>query len=302
MNVQEIGEQVKNTLEFIEADYCGPDAFCGSSFRQYRSLIAGAVKDPSARAGVTTDTLQYFYGDDDSEDLYLYFVPPSGDKVLLSAKPPTTGRGGAPAGPRPVSYSLFPGIQSHVESSLVTVAESLLSDIRSRFPENEKLSAFSIVYPQFWQGDWSEADVEAKVGILVAQYGQSRRMADGTVVEPIINGDELLNEVPQILHLLPTAAKNSSSITAMWRLLKTSPSVESRIPQSFRVAEIAVALVGTSVNDERTFSAMNRVTGEDRNSLKTHLELCVRFVEQRQFTLSSFPYEKAMQLEQRRHN
>jgi hypothetical protein len=44
-----------------------------------------------------------------------------------------------------------------------------------------------------------------------------------------------------------------------------------------------------SVRDERTFSFVNMVTGDHRNSLTTHLELCVRFWEQQMFNVTTFP-------------
>lgn len=43
-----------------------------------------------------------------------------------------------------------------------------------------------------------------------------------------------------------------------------------------KLAEIAIAMVGGTVNDERTFSEMNLVTGDQRGKLTKNLELCVR--------------------------
>jgi hypothetical protein len=63
-----------------------------------------------------------------------------------------------------------------------------------------------------------------------------------------------------------------------------------------KLALIAIAMVGGTVQDERTFSWMNMLTGEQRHRLTTHLELCVRFVEQDFFGMDNFPYQDAIAL------
>lgn len=52
-------------------------------------------------------------------------------------------------------------------------------------------------------------------------------------------------------------------------------------------------IVGSSVNDERTFSMMNMLCGETMNKLTTHLELCTRFMESNEFDFKTFPWKEA---------
>jgi hypothetical protein len=61
-----------------------------------------------------------------------------------------------------------------------------------------------------------------------------------------------------------------------------------------KLERITIAMVGGSVQDERTFSWMNMLTSEQRHWLTTHLELCVRFAEHDFFRVDNFPYQDAI--------
>ena len=65
------------------------------------------------------------------------------------------------------------------------------------------------------------------------------------------------------------------------------------IPQFFTLAEIVMVMVAGSVEDERSFLAMNFLKSDDRNSLDKHVELCMRLKLQKLFTLASFPFPEA---------
>jgi hypothetical protein len=59
-----------------------------------------------------------------------------------------------------------------------------------------------------------------------------------------------------------------------------------------RAARLGMTLVGTSVADERAFSAMTFVKNVLRASLSTTLVLCMRMKLQEWFDLESFPYHE----------
>ena len=85
-------------------------------------------------------------------------------------------------------------------------------------------------------------------------------------------------------------------ITRFWRVLTSSPSFVARISEFMKLGRISIVMVGGSVEDERTFSAMNFVKDKLRNRLDDHLELCVRFKTQSMFGLRTFPFTKAIKL------
>ena len=83
-------------------------------------------------------------------------------------------------------------------------------------------------------------------------------------------------------------------MTQFWRVLAAKPDFDVMIGEWGRRAKIALAMVGGSVDDERTFSFMNMATGQQRNRLTTHLELCVRFAEQQMFSVETFPFSESI--------
>lgn len=191
------------------------------------------------------------------------------------------------------------------------------------------MQALAIFYPQFHKtGDDAPTheDICTRVDTLVARFGVARTLEDGTAVPAMLDesllrrqqGDYFavaaavagdLREMDEAPAGPPPAqqarrvggdepvAAPKSSMTRYWTLLSKRPNFESRLGEWGKGAEIAIAMVGGSVADERTFSYMNMVTGDQRNSLTEHLELCVRFWEQREFTLQTFPFAESIKEE-----
>jgi hypothetical protein len=82
----------------------------------------------------------------------------------------------------------------------------------------------------------------------------------------------------------------------MWSMLTQSEHGEAELSDFIRLAKLALTVVGTSVNDERAFSAMSFVKTPERNGLGRHLELAVRAKYQGQFTFQTFPTDEALQV------
>jgi hypothetical protein len=77
-------------------------------------------------------------------------------------------------------------------------------------------------------------------------------------------------------------------MTACWRVLAAKPNFQIMIGEWAKGALIALAMVWGRERDEPLFSCMNTVTGDQRNSFTSHLELCVRFWEQQMFNVTPF--------------
>jgi hypothetical protein len=86
------------------------------------------------------------------------------------------------------------------------------------------------------------------------------------------------------------------TIAAVCRVLAAKPKVQIIVGEWANGALIALAMVGGSVRHERTFSFVNMLTGNQRNSLTAHLELCVRFWEQQMFNLTTLPVSDSIKL------
>ena len=76
--------------------------------------------------------------------------------------------------------------------------------------------------------------------------------------------------------------------------MTTSDAAEVQLSEYIKLAKLSMTVVGTSVNDERAFSAMSFVKSPERNRLDEHLEVAVRAKYQGQFTYETFPIEEGL--------
>jgi hypothetical protein len=77
----------------------------------------------------------------------------------------------------------------------------------------------------------------------------------------------------------------SCSLSAKYmRVLLGSPTAGDRLKSFMPLLSIYMVIVGSSVEDERLFSAMNFVKSVVRNRLSDNLEACIRAKVQTQFT------------------
>jgi hypothetical protein len=89
----------------------------------------------------------------------------------------------------------------------------------------------------------------------------------------------------------------SCSLSAKYmRVLLGSPTAGDRLKSFMPLLSIYMVIVGSSVEDERLFSAMNFVKSVVRNRLSDNLEACIRAKVQTQFTRYNFPYMEALEL------
>jgi hypothetical protein len=77
---------------------------------------------------------------------------------------------------------------------------------------------------------------------------------------------------------------------SLWRAVEALPASTSLYGEIMRAARLGLTLVGTSVCDERAFSAMTFIKNVLRTSLSTNLALCMRMKLQQWFDLDTFPY------------
>jgi len=78
----------------------------------------------------------------------------------------------------------------------------------------------------------------------------------------------------------------------MWTRVSQLPAAQELYGETMRAAQMGMTMVGTSVMDERAFSAMTFIKNRLRSSLSKNLQLCMRTKLQRHFDLDSFPYHE----------
>jgi hypothetical protein len=76
----------------------------------------------------------------------------------------------------------------------------------------------------------------------------------------------------------------------MWRGIDALSNSDALYGEVMRLAKLGMALVWTSVMDERAFATMNFVKNCLRARLTTHLPLCIGMKVQDEYDLETFPH------------
>ena len=84
-------------------------------------------------------------------------------------------------------------------------------------------------------------------------------------------------------------------LTRCWGTIDNNAMLRHGLSEYLKVAEMAVAMVLGSVQDERTFSTVFFMKSRLINRLTTHLKLVVGMKAQSFYTLFNFPYDEAYQ-------
>ena len=80
-------------------------------------------------------------------------------------------------------------------------------------------------------------------------------------------------------------------VTKLWRILDANTSLGNKFAEYIKLAQIAMIHILGSVEDERTFSALNFLKDKLRNRLDHHVDVVVGMHCQNVYSLKTFPYE-----------
>jgi hypothetical protein len=150
------------------------------------------------------------------------------------------------------------------------MAEMLMHELNHRFPHNDVLSAFGILYPQYWLQQGAEAAFPRHLQVLKNQFcglRVQRGRTSGDLTEESMG--ELLSssvlDIQQSLFkitmknqsrgcMLPPFTKNP--FTRLWEIVGSSQVLTNMILEYLKLAQIGCTFVLGSVEDERTFSSL----------------------------------------------
>jgi hypothetical protein len=188
------------------------------------------------------------------------------------------------------------------------MAEMLMQELENRFPSSDILSAFGILYPQYWLQDDAEEAYPKHLQVLKRQYcGTRSQGAHGPRELPTLTCGELLSSsalsIQQSLFkvimkaqakgcMLPPFDKNP--FTRLWDIVSGSAVLTKMIPEYLKLAEIGCTFVLGSVEDERTFSSLKFLKSRLWNRLEDKLPLVVKMHGQKFYTHETFPYTQAL--------
>lgn len=183
-----------------------------------------------------------------------------------------------------------------------------MDDMASRFPDHSLLDALGVVYPQYWlQGDCASS-FRKHLDIIKNFYeepkwigeGESRRLVPAVLDTFLLEAQQPLFKIAMIanahaaMELPPLNApihQIVNPLTKLWRTLDANSALGKNFSEYLKLAKIAMVHVLGSVEDERTFSALNFLKDKLRNRLDQHLGVVVGMHCQSVYTLKNFPYD-----------
>ena len=195
-------------------------------------------------------------------------------------------------------------------SGLAEIAQSLSGELDRRFPQQELLDAFGIIYPQYWKQEGAEESFAHHLAVLKKFYSNARVLGAGSPLQEggtsytapeMLSGSNLDNQqglfkvtMKANCHLACASTVQLNPVIHLWRNLSQSRHLQKLISEYFKLAEIGCCLVLGSVEDERCFSTLKFLKSCQRNRLGKHLPLVVRMFGQKYYTLETFPYNDAI--------
>jgi hypothetical protein len=186
------------------------------------------------------------------------------------------------------------------------IAQSLCDELNRRFPSQELLGAFGIIYPQYWMQEGAEASLAQHLSMLKDFYSCAKivnEVAGGrSYTAPKMLSASILDNQQGLFKLTMKANCEAACappfdinpVIKLWRNLSKSRHLCKLISEYFKLAEIGCCLVLGSVEDERCFSNVKFLKSCQRNRLGKHLPLVVRMFGQQYFSLDNFPYKDAI--------
>ena len=190
------------------------------------------------------------------------------------------------------------------------IAQSLCDELDRRFPQQELLDAFGIIYPQYWKQEGADASFPQHLSVLKKFYCHAQLLqaespdVDGGrpyTAPEMLSASKLDNQQSLFKVTMRSNADATlgppfhvNPVIKLWRNLSQSRHLGSLISEYFKVAEIGCCMVLGSVENERCFSTLKFLKSCHRNRLGKHLPLAVRMFGQKFYTLQTVPYKEAI--------
>ncbi|KAJ9506739.1 hypothetical protein QJQ45_006068 [Haematococcus lacustris] len=213
-------------------------------------------------------------------------------------KPPRRGR---QADACPVDEAALQTARGSVEKQLTSTALSLTADLESRFPPSKQLSAFAMLTPSnialYWTALYQQLgsfQVAARgvARAMKAQLDDMRHRAakrkPGTRQQQSDSDDSHGSDNGGY----DVQEQRTPLLSEFWKKLHAS--MASQLSELCKVATLLTVTVPGSVEEERSFSAMNFIKDERRNRLGANLSSTLRVYLDKTFTLKTFPHKEAI--------
>lgn len=303
-------------------DPYGPDGFKQPCFLEHQQLFTGKPEQflvwrkkplpPVIKRGKVVAS------EGESESTYLAVVANHGkpDEKVMFMRTTPTGCDDAELIDPDLAREL--GLRSKEE--VMIMFDTVLEELKKRFPERKELQAQSLAYIHFWKGKPSFKVIYEHVEVIKAQYGCEKVLVStGEVVAPLLCSKTLEDQVEHLRivmsHLVSDVElkyeamvkeaseekrtyNEGNSTALLWQAIEASPIHAAAISEFVKYAKLVLVMVAGSVEDERTFSSMSYIQSDQRSSLQPpHLDACLRmYCTKSLYTLGNFPIGRAFDI------
>jgi hypothetical protein len=252
-HVQHLRCAVEMCISRLRKEYVSEEAFDPKAFREFDHIMYSEQS-----------MLQWGEGDDG----VLHLQVGEGEKKVMLPLHVTarTGRAGRP-GTTAVTNELFLATAEYMKVLVTQAALSVIEEIETRFPPMPLLTGFDVIYADFW-ADAEKADgatVLANLEVLEDFYCTPKMIvtAEGEEHEiaPILNGPLLREQRAFFLEQIVMHSRKSVekargekvkngailpwfATSHMWQTMYRSPSIRHRMSEYFRLADLALVLIG----------------------------------------------------------
>lgn len=285
--IGDLVSEVERTISDLRTQYTGRrrTAWSGKSLERWHGLLECGEDDDCSRWILSQGP--DLNGDEYPEPVvcFRFKYKESGEEEYMPLLSKLISVDGKRAATRssPVDANQLEVIADDVRAEVTLAVEALIQDLQDRFPERSTLRAFTLLSPVYWQGqEHNNALSHEYIECLIERFGASRQAECGHV-PALLDAAKLRDQSSFYMTHAERVAKRMleddgqrfcrrgqsvadkrDKFGQMWKMLVRSEHAEAQLSEFIRRAKLAMTVVGTSVNDERAFSAMSFVKKPER--------------------------------------
>lgn len=231
--------------------------------------------------------------------------------------------------PQPVTPQLFSEVMAYVRMQMSGAASKLKAELRARFPNDDILESWALVYPHFWDEQPNRTTARRLLGTVQTVFcsedsciRDDLAMPDkdtGPLLEPagplldwetldeqfesfFTDATEVASKLPKTIEVKSSKKggpsywmEDSERTQRFWREMQRGLMSSRAISEYLKLAKLILVLVPGSVEDERAFSTWGFIHSDLRSRMKEpHLNDCMHLYKQTWWDLGNFPYKEAL--------
>eukprot|EP00198_Chlamydomonas_reinhardtii_P013859 XP_001703196.1 predicted protein [Chlamydomonas reinhardtii] len=100
---------------------------------------------------------------------------------------------------------MLPQLAARVEEDLTGAYSALLQQLHERFPSDEQLDSFAIVYSEYFASAFDTKDFDKRLDTVIELYGVERKTASSAKLSPVLNAGRLRDQKASFVKAMQSA-------------------------------------------------------------------------------------------------